>query len=94
MPTKNVSLSPQQAKFVRQSIKDGGFRNASEVLRAGLRLLEQRQKADELKLAALRKMCKEGFDQIDQGKYELVDPNDLEAFLDRLSPSRSSKKTK
>ncbi|MFI5381597.1 MAG: type II toxin-antitoxin system ParD family antitoxin [Tepidisphaerales bacterium] len=82
MPTKNVNLSEQQARFVRRSIGQGRFRNASEVVRAGLRLLEQRDKEEKLKLAALRRIAAGAFAEIDQGRFVEVDPDHLDQFLD------------
>lgn len=54
MPARNVSLTPQLAAFLDQNVKTGRFSNASEVVREGLRLLQQRQAEDALKLEALR----------------------------------------
>jgi antitoxin ParD1/3/4 len=41
----NVSLTPELEKFVEERIKSGSFASASEVMRAGLRLLEEREMA-------------------------------------------------
>jgi putative addiction module CopG family antidote len=38
--TRNVVLTPQQSALVDGLVASGRFQNASEVLRAGLRLLE------------------------------------------------------
>jgi antitoxin ParD1/3/4 len=84
MPTRNVNLSEKQAKFIRHHVEGGGYRNASEVVRAGLRLLEQREQEDKLKLQALRRLAKKAFGEIDRGKFELVEPDMLDAFLDKL----------
>ena len=81
MPTKNVNLSPQQSSYIRSSIRTGRFRNASEVVRAGLRLLEQQEKVEKLKLAALRRLADESFDEIDRGEFETVYPRSLDAFI-------------
>lgn len=43
MPTRNVYLSSEQDSFVEDQIKAGDFQNASEVVRAGLRLLEEQR---------------------------------------------------
>lgn len=53
MPT-SVALSPHFEHFIRQQVESGRFNNASEVVRAGLRLLEDQQKQASLKLDALR----------------------------------------
>ncbi len=39
--TMNVSLPPQQEAFVRSQVEAGRYRSASEVVRDGLRLLEE-----------------------------------------------------
>jgi len=53
MPT-SVALSPHFEHFIREQVESGRFNNASEVVRAGLRLLEDQQKQTDLKLNALR----------------------------------------
>ena len=47
----SVSLGNHFENFVDNSISEGRFKNASEVIRAGLRLLEE----EENKLLALKK---------------------------------------
>jgi antitoxin ParD1/3/4 len=39
--TRNVSLTPRQDAFVDALVEDGRYRTASEVVRDGLRLLEE-----------------------------------------------------
>ena len=68
MPTKNVNLTEHYSEFVDHVIASGRYKNASEVLRAGLRLLEQRTAEEEQTLALLRNLAAEGFEQIDQGQ--------------------------
>lgn len=91
MPTQNVNLSEQQAHFIRQSIGHGRYRNASEVVRAGLRLLEYQERQDALKLKLLRRLANDAFAEIDRGEFHTVDPNDLDEFLDRLSPAQAKR---
>jgi antitoxin ParD1/3/4 len=52
----SVSLGNHYARFIRDQLKSGRFGSASEVIRAGLRLLEE----DEMKLAAVRAALEEG----------------------------------
>ncbi|MGD0631803.1 MAG: type II toxin-antitoxin system ParD family antitoxin [Terracidiphilus sp.] len=54
MPTRNINLTPELDRYVAERIESGQYANASEVLRAGLRVLEQSEREDEIKLEALR----------------------------------------
>ena len=53
MPT-SVALGNHFEAFVRNQLQSGRFNNASEVVRAGLRLLEEREERKQLELDALR----------------------------------------
>jgi len=60
--------------------------NVSEVLRAGLRLLEQREAEDAGKLKALRAAARIGVDALDRGEFkEFADIEELQAYLNNLS---------
>ena len=63
MPSKNVNFSDRHERFIRQSVKGGQYRNASEVVRAGLRLLEEHRKQDRLKLTVLQRLAVDAFSQ-------------------------------
>ena len=62
MPTRNINLTPQMNSFVDDKIRAGQYANASEVLRAGLRALEQEENEDRAKLETLRAAIKAGED--------------------------------
>jgi len=53
MPT-SVALSPYFETFVRHQVESGRFNNVSEMVRAGLRLLEEREAEQAAKLQSLR----------------------------------------
>ncbi len=63
----SVSLGNHFENFVDNSISEGRFKNASEVIRAGLRLLE----GEENKLLALKKAINDG---IQSGISENFEP--------------------
>jgi antitoxin ParD1/3/4 len=73
MPTRNVNLTEHYDQFVDTLITSGRFSNASEVMRAGLRLLEQQAREDEEKLAALRSLATEAFNELDHGQGIPID---------------------
>jgi len=72
MPTRNVSLTDHFDQFVEKSVNSGRYLNASEVVREGLRLLEQKAQEDRLKLERLRETAAAGFDAIDRGRYREI----------------------
>lgn len=53
MPT-SVALSPHFESFVRDQVESGRYNNVSEVVRAGLRLLEDTERQKEAQLQALK----------------------------------------
>ena len=60
MPTRNINLTPKMDKYVDAKIRNGHFANASEVLRAGLRALEQDEKEDRARLEVIREAVAAG----------------------------------
>lgn len=82
MPTLNVVLTERQVEMVDELVESGRYRNVSEVLREGLRLLEQRNAEDQAKLKALREAARVGMEDIAAGRYETFDsPEKLRAYL-------------
>jgi antitoxin ParD1/3/4 len=57
---RSYALGEHFEAFVRKQVKSGRYNNASEVVRAGLRLLEDGERLRELKLAELRRLVEEG----------------------------------
>ncbi|HUD56883.1 MAG TPA: type II toxin-antitoxin system ParD family antitoxin [Terracidiphilus sp.] len=60
MPTRNINLTPKMDRFVDAKIRSGQYANASEVLRAGLRALEQGDLEDKARLEAIRAAVQAG----------------------------------
>jgi len=64
----------------------------SELVRAGLRALEQNEKEDKLRLRAPRRLAKQTFDDVDRDKYEAVAPDGMDAFISKVDAKvRASK---
>ncbi len=58
----NISLTPELEKFVQDKVASGRYHSASEVIREGLRLLEEQELIREVRLAALREEIQKGLD--------------------------------
>jgi antitoxin ParD1/3/4 len=76
MPTRNVVLTNHQATLVEQLVGSGRYQNASEVLREGLRLIEQREREDASRLEALRTATKIGIEDIEAGRFKTFESAD------------------
>ena len=66
MPTRNVVLTEKQEVFVGELVAAGRYQNASEVLREGLRLLEDQIQRRQAELADIQAGVLAGFDQIER----------------------------
>lgn len=73
MPTRNVVLTDYQAGLVERLVDSGRYQNASEVLREGLRLVENREAEDKVRLKALRDAARIGIADIEAGRYRSFD---------------------
>lgn len=69
----NVSLTKELEHIVDQKVKSGLYNSASEVVREGLRLLQQRDEIREAKLLALRAEVQKGIDDLEAGRYDNSD---------------------
>lgn len=63
----NVSLTPELERIVNVKVESGQYNSASEVVREGLRLLQQRDEAYERKLAWLKGEIQIGMDELEAG---------------------------
>jgi antitoxin ParD1/3/4 len=71
-----VSLTPDMERLVSDKVKAGLYQTPSEVLREGLRLLQQRDE----NLASLRSEIEAGFEAIRRGEYEDYDARSTKAL--------------
>jgi antitoxin ParD1/3/4 len=61
----NVSLTPELEKFVANKVATGRYSSASEVVRAGLRILEE----EERWLVYARDRIAQGIEELKAGKF-------------------------
>ena len=88
---KSVALGDHFEKFVAEQVAHGRFNNESEVVRAGLRLLEEH----ELKLRELRTLIDEGDRAVAEGRFAVVDKHqDFAADVIARGRARATAKLK
>lgn len=84
MGTRNVVLTSHHEQVIQDLVQSGRYQNASEVMREGLRLLEQRVAEEAAKLQALRQATSMGLMDLEQGRFTPLAEVDIEQFLDGL----------
>ncbi len=84
MPTRNVVLTAHHESLIETLVSTGRYQDASEVLREGLRLIEQREAREAAKLQALQTAAQAGFADLDQGRYREVQDDELQDLIAEL----------
>lgn len=79
--TLNVSLTPELEEFVATRVSSGRYQSASEVVRQGLRLLQEQETTRQAQLDRLRSQINLGLDQARRG--ELLDGEAVFEELER-----------
>ncbi len=87
MPTQNVNLPAHLKHFVETNVREGRFGNASEVVRAGLRLLEHEQAVRELKIQRLREAASPGIDDVAAGRFTDLPAAGISSHLEKIGSS-------
>jgi antitoxin ParD1/3/4 len=82
----NVSLTPELEKFVHDRVSSGRYQTASEVIREGLRILEEREAVREATLEELRAKIRRGAEQADRA--ELLDGEQVFDEIRQMSIQR------
>jgi antitoxin ParD1/3/4 len=84
MPTRNLVLTDHQHELVETLVQSGRYQNASEVLREGLRLIEERERIGQAKLKALKQAARQGWADVSAGRYADISDDQLEEFVGQL----------
>jgi antitoxin ParD1/3/4 len=69
----NVSLTPELETYIQAKVTSGRYSSASEVMREALRLLQDHDQLQAIKLEALRKEIAIGIEQADRGEFSPLD---------------------
>lgn len=86
MPTRHVVLTNEHERLVRLLVSSGRYQNASDVVREGLRLIEQREGEIAAKPDVLRTAAGAGMAEMERGDFkEFTDTRSLKRYLDRLT---------
>lgn len=78
----NINLGTQWEEFIALYVRSGRYLSASEVVREGLRMLQEREQIRQVRLDQLRKEINRGIEQLDRGEYLEVDEDGLKRYLD------------
>ena len=84
MPTRNVVVTDAQALMIDDLVERGRFQNASEVIRSGLRLIEER----EAELREISEGIRQGLDDMKHGRVQDGETAVNEAFANAMKRSR------
>jgi antitoxin ParD1/3/4 len=91
MPTRNVVLTERQETLIEALVQSGRYQNASEVMREGLRLVENREVEEATKLETLRATAHLGVSALDRGEFkEFADASALVAHLNKVADDVAS----
>ncbi len=81
MATRNVVLTDHMDQVINDLVVSGRYQNASEVMREGLRLLEQREAEELAKLDALRHATSAGLMDLERGRFIEIGGDQLGELL-------------
>ena len=86
MPTRNVLLTEHLDSFIASGVQAGRYTDAGEVIREGLRLLEQRDNEERAKIDWLRGAALDSMEAIERGEGKpFSSMHDLTEYLRHLS---------
>jgi antitoxin ParD1/3/4 len=86
MPTRNVVLTERQETLIETLVQSGRYHSASEAIRDGLRLIENREAEEAAKLEGLRSAARVGADALERGKFkEFANASALVEHLKKLA---------
>lgn len=84
MPTRNISMTAAQDRFIDEVVRSGEYQNASEAIRDAVRALQQRRAEDAARLERLRVHIDIGIADLDRGDFVELDASTSKAFFDEL----------
>jgi antitoxin ParD1/3/4 len=85
----NISLTPELEAYIASKVDSGRYKSSSEVIREGLRLLEEQDQLKQLRRDRLRQLIDEGRADLEAGRSAVLDDDEMTAIKAeaRASPS-------
>jgi antitoxin ParD1/3/4 len=84
MPTRNVVLTGHHEKVISDLVASGRYQNASEVLREGLRLIEERDSREVARLKILQEAARVGFADFAEGRFIELERDTVDELIGDL----------
>lgn len=88
----NISLTPELQAYITSKVQSGRYKSVSEVVREGLRLLEEQDQLKALRRQRLQQLIDEGIADLQAGRSSILDEDELEAIkTDARARAKASK---
>lgn len=80
----NVSLTKELETMVNDKVASGNYHSASEVIREGLRLLQEQDQRKAAEIAYLKAEIQVGLDELDRGEYTTYTDETLHLLFEEI----------
>lgn len=82
MSHESLNLSEHFEGFIEAQVASGQYSNRDDVIQAGLRLLEKRERVKKERLEKLKALVNEGLADLDAGRFiQIKGEDELRAFI-------------
>lgn len=92
MATRNIVLTEHQSEVVDHLVASGRYQNASEVLRAGLRMVEEAESSYVTKMNDLRDAIDAGQKDLQTGRTKSFTGDEFATYLTKRAEQAIRKK--
>jgi antitoxin ParD1/3/4 len=92
MTTRNIVLTDHQSQVVDHLVASGRYQNASEVLRAGLRMVEEAESSYAAKMNDLKAAIDAGQEDLKAGRAKAFTGDEFATYLTQRAEQAIRKK--
>jgi putative addiction module antidote protein, CC2985 family len=85
----NISLTPELEAMIKRKVDSGLYNNASEVIREALRLMNEQDRINAMKLQLLKAEIETAWQQADRGEFVHCTPESIIAKADACMASHN-----